>query len=293
MDLGAFNKQVNRSFDNERLYKDWAEYRGDITNYILDHLEGCANKILVIGAGNCNDLALEPLQEKSESLILTDIDVEAMVDGLERQGLDGQFELVDYLGIEGTDIMASLDEVCQAFTKERYDQWLNDLVTTVNEDRFVWTKEAPSLVIVMPIYTQLVFRQVEYLLDERLKMGLNRLRQSTYAKKRLLEEMPKLIHAFNTSLFEMATQGAKLIIFSDFIEDSSSGPYSLGFNEVTFEAVYQGYFSAYGMGLGHFGLYDMAERLEAYGPKWFKWPLTAQRVLFVKGLCFDLVGTSV
>lgn len=291
MNIKAFNELLNSSYSAQNQYDEWSGYREAITSYIEEAMGDEVDTILILGAGNCNDIGLKHLIRRSKQLILTDIDGEAVRRGSMRQQVEVQIMGMDYLGIEGTKLMAGLSDLCAFFSEDRYNQWLESLVSTIKERRFTWSQAVPDIVVVMPIYTQLIFRQVEHQLNEAYKIKLITSKQLAFAQGQLLEEVPKVIQSFNLSLIEMAQQGSTLIVYSDYIEDSPMGPYCQGFKDKRFDVMFHQYHKTYGMGLGHYGMEDLAYTLKRYNEQWFMWPFTVDRTLFVKAACFVATNT--
>ncbi len=291
MNLKAFNEGLNSSFDKNNQYKEWSMYRETITSYVESVIEDRVQRILIVGAGNCNDIDLKVLNEKCHTLILSDVDGLSVNEGLVRQKAEGVVEVLDYLGIEGTGIIGSLRELCCSFDSEAYGCWLKEMLVMVESNRFICKGEIPDVVVVMPIYTQLVFRQVEEQLKASFQEGIITLKAYGQTVRELLDVMPRVIKAFNKNLIELTKWGARLIVFSDYLEDQPDGYYSKAFELRNFDEVYDQYYLQHGIGLGHYGMYDLEEKLEHQHEKWFLWPFTKERILFVKGECF-VAGTS-
>lgn len=93
MSQEKFYSQLNRSREDYR-YDLWKHYRTRVTEMIVNQLGGDEDKVLVLGAGNLDDLDVGSLCEKSDELYLTDIDTESVIEGLMKQGMYGHIGLV-------------------------------------------------------------------------------------------------------------------------------------------------------------------------------------------------------
>jgi hypothetical protein len=96
--------QKRSSKDDE--YNDWAEYRAQLTEFILKHTRSGAS-LLIAGAGKCNDMDLRTLQEHCGSITLSDYRPETAEEAFRRYGLErsekSQFLQSDYVGIPDED----------------------------------------------------------------------------------------------------------------------------------------------------------------------------------------------
>ena len=67
-------------------YTDWAGYREQLTGFILEHTDPHTTACIV-GAGECNDFDLRRLNSHFDRLLLLDRNVDAMQEGMARQGV--------------------------------------------------------------------------------------------------------------------------------------------------------------------------------------------------------------
>ncbi|MFJ7638194.1 hypothetical protein ACIQXR_12820 [Peribacillus sp. NPDC097224] len=81
--MEAFQRDLNHNRDEYRRIK-WGKHRERVTE-LFDTVfskQAFVNKIGIIGAGNCDDLDLNHLSTKCNSIYLFDIDKESMVNGI-------------------------------------------------------------------------------------------------------------------------------------------------------------------------------------------------------------------
>src|SRR5688500_2807655 len=92
-----------------RITRDgWSRYsshREHLTR-LLTKKDFPGGRLLVLGAGNCNDLDLQGLLRSFSELHLVDIDAEALDWGVNEQGLSGNEQIVLHGGLDVTGIAA-------------------------------------------------------------------------------------------------------------------------------------------------------------------------------------------
>ena len=71
-------QQIKEKFIMKNAWKDWEEYRSQLTDIIL---ETNPESICIIGAGRCNDIDLLRILNTAERVICMDVDYESMLSG--------------------------------------------------------------------------------------------------------------------------------------------------------------------------------------------------------------------
>jgi len=96
--------QRSLNLESAALWEDYAAHRRRVTELILGHRTGRpSDGLVVLGAGNCNDLELEQLLDGFAAVHLVDIDAEALMGAAKRQripasaclGLHGDVDVTD------------------------------------------------------------------------------------------------------------------------------------------------------------------------------------------------------
>ncbi len=281
-----FFQQLNRSQELEVQYKLWQAYRETITSYIIEHTMDIqkTNKVVIIGAGNSNDIDLGKLVNRFHEVVLTDIDLDSMTRGQERQLVKGcLIRVVDYLGLginqEGLYELELNHEIA-------FDRYLEKCIREIDCGELENQIVGSDIIVVLPIYTQLFFGYIDNYL--KIKLNDNSISEATYFKclHKLLEYMPMVIQKFNEGIVNKLKADQKLVVFSDLLEDQPSGTYDQQYLIENMDQAYERYVEQYGMGLGHYGLYHIEEKLNLLDGKWFRWPFSEDRVMFVKGEIF-------
>jgi len=284
MDLKTFNRELNTSYDQDNKYVQWTDYRHAVTDFIVKKLVVNKGTVLVLASGNCHDLDLQVLIQENHRVILSDIDGKSMEDGLKKQRVYVETFEIDYLGLSEIDWLDELQKICLSGHQVDYTNWLTQLSATVKEKHFKWQGAPIDVTICLPIYTQLLFAQVEGQLRQYLLSDI--LSEEVYNNylRGLLDMMPKVIAYFNEGLLDLARKGSQLIVLSDCLEDVPEGQYSQAYEAGEFQQAYDLYCESYGMGLGHYGLYDLEAHYPPIESRWFRWPFAEDRVLYVRGI---------
>lgn len=296
--MREFYEALN-SWDKKNRLDRWAVYRSQITDFVLssamDTKEGPMDadghnkpRLLIIGAGGCEDIGLRDLQEAGYDVTLSDIDLAVMEEALVREDLLGvKLWQLDYLRLEESGLIDAFEDLCKggAFFGDLADAAEQILQVASNaswgsNDRF-------DLVICLPIYTQLLFFYMSELLNNAYAKGLIDAEAVSGVQQLLLEGMPEVISRFNDNMISRLTRGGRLTVFSDLIEDKPDGPYTESFEDgLTVSGVIDAYVAEYGMGLGNYGLYDMSDKMTEIAKKWFLWPFSEERCMIVEGISY-------
>lgn len=125
--------QAARNEDSRAHWTRYAPHRQRVLGLLLP-LARAGGRLLLVGAGNCNDLDLQRLQPHFTHIHLADVDGDAMRWGLAQQGLTGHPAFVLHEGVELTGASpwqrltaapgaASADDLQQATAALRSHQW--------------------------------------------------------------------------------------------------------------------------------------------------------------------------
>ncbi len=294
--------QLNESLGDETTFHRWTSYRQQLTEFITEHISGCEST-LVIGAGNCNDISLSSLVQATcdetrrgdidkstyvnfqdrARIVLSDIDGQAMERGCERQGVSLPMAVIDYTGLSGSVLMERFEKALTLGVTTEIDDVLDAMVSCV-QGQESWTKECYDLLIVLPIHTQIFYRELEDILNFALVTDEISEKDYSLIQQRILDKVPLVIQAFNKHLRELLKYDGHLVIFFDCLEDVAGGNYDLAYERQSFQEAYDVYHQEYGMGLGHYGIYEMEEHMKTFDQCWLKWPIEGERCIFVKGV---------
>ncbi len=102
-------------------YTDWAGYREQLTGFILEHSDPHTT-VCIVGAGACNDLDLSRLTGHFDRLLLLDRNMDAIREGIARQGVripEECFIQADLLGIPDETYRSIADHMLSAIREQQ------------------------------------------------------------------------------------------------------------------------------------------------------------------------------
>ncbi len=143
--------------------KNWAEYRNILTNFILNNSVNC-EKILIVGAGACNDIDIMRIADKISKVVLTDRDLRIVRQACEDKFPKAEIEIVysDYVGITDEDY-SILVELLRGYLRSGGSINEFDSVFLENAERLL-TNAVPSveitekydIVVAAAVHSQLI-----------------------------------------------------------------------------------------------------------------------------------------
>ena len=283
-----FNQLINTSTNNR--FSLWSDYRKYVTDLIYGYLqEANIKEAFLIGAGASDDLDIKHFMNQLTHITLSDIDVSALNLAVQKYQLkQNQYNIqeMDYTGL--ADLVEWNDFVkimLRIKNHKQIDQLIEIFKKSIENNHFSIEQKFDS-VIVSPIYTQLLFHQ----LNSNLTI-LNNLNYSidliNYCRNQFLEIMPKVISHFNNNILKLLKINGLMIVMSDIFEASVDSPVytkisSAMHSRSSMEQYYQEYFEKYGYGLGDFGLSDLETKAKQTDAKWIAWPFTENKTIYVK-----------
>jgi hypothetical protein len=148
--IETHNQQMNASYDVDKLYQEYTDYRQLVTAHVRKIIKG-GNDVLVIGAGNLNDIDISVFDESKVTFV--DVDKTAVINGIKRQGQKvDNFNIIkgDLTGLDTTDFFSKLEA--------------SDIESYYDFDIKI-ELESYDVIVVLPIYTQLLLPQLMSRLD--------------------------------------------------------------------------------------------------------------------------------
>ena len=88
-------------------------HRRCVTGLILSACRPGAQRLCVLGAGNCNDLDLQELSQAYEETRLVDLDAHALEEACQRQSVAASAQVVPHRGTDLSGIAARLTALCR------------------------------------------------------------------------------------------------------------------------------------------------------------------------------------
>lgn len=297
--IEEFNQIHNQASKRREI---WKTYRKDVTSYILHFLTNKNSEILktlIIGAGNCDDIDLSMIQKTKSHIYLSDVDSAALNHAVKSYQIDKQKTTI--LQTEFTGLFDSLlwndfvNNMLKLKTKQEIDEELKRLQNRIKNYSFL--KEYQNqfdLIIVTPIYTQLLYQQ--------LVVNLSVLESVNYSSELInhindsfLHFMPTVIQQFNQNTIALLSNRGTLVVMSDIYEVQNDTPLLQELHEYIIQpeqldSYQKKYLEKYGYGFGDFGLYHLEETMNLKTYKWFEWPFSKEKTMFVKVEIFEPKG---
>lgn len=285
-----FNKILNQ--DKQNRFELWGNYRKNLTSYIIQNLPKTERNLngFIFATGNSDDLDLEILTKTIKHITLSDIDKTSLEKAITKYNLDssevGVF-IMDYIGLNIDNNWNDFVKILlQVDDKKNIDYFFKKLESSILNYRFPETIQSYDIVIISPIYTQLLLQQglsyISILKDLNYSFDLLK-----YITEKLMDLMPMVIETFNNNVVSCLNKNATLIAISDIFEARLDSDFyqslSKGIHEPNqTEQIYEEYRNTYGIGLGDYGLIHLDHCLKQTQFKWFEWPFNTEKSLFVK-----------
>lgn len=187
--MEAFQKELNHNRDEFRRTK-WAQHREQVTGLFDTVLSKQApvDKIGIMGAGNCDDLDLDHLATRCNSIYLFDIDKESMINGIKNfsESTQCKIQLVEFdvTGLGKMDFEQTLTSMLM--NGERTDKVVEYLLKTnhhlseIIHNEFAEYIGTFDIFATSAIYTQLFYNWAVATLEKNKhhyeQMDLNRIK---------------------------------------------------------------------------------------------------------------------
>ncbi len=285
--LRNFNVQLNNS-DMDRQLK-WKEYRDQITRFIKVNLTSERyEKLLILGAGNCDDIDLERLSGFCASITLADIDYNAMQRAVEKYRLERKSTTLVEIDFTGLDKSPEWNDFINRILLCKSDRDIESLFDVMRDK--IRKAEFPfrndfDIVIVSPIYTQLLLPQATGYLNILKQLDFNSKFLKT-VETQLMDLVAYSIEILNGNIKLIAENSLDVFIISDILEAKTNSEFhrkmvALG-SDSEIEAFYKQYVNEYGVGAGDYGLEDFSDEVKPDKSAWLKWNFSPDRMIFTK-----------
>ena len=291
--IESFNHQLNkRTYHSDSISKDFGAQIELLLKSAFLRLEQ-KRKIVIIGAGNLNDLSLDFVLRFFDKVVLTDVDIDTVSETVRYMRLPNKLKQklecrrIEYTGFEQNQFFADFKErLVNCYTEEKIKQVIDSKLLHLNRYKFLKDDDDIDFIYVSPIYTQLVYHQVQSECDVLQENGYP-IHLVDYIKGYLLDEMINVIDRFNNNLVKKLQQNGVMFVLSDIFQlKNSSGFYRRVKNSIrnysVMEELYEGYKEKYGMGLGDYGLYNLDGKLKNTLSRWLIWPYDEESSFIVK-----------
>jgi len=293
--IEKFNIDVNSSGDPESKYAGWQSYRAKVTQFISDNMNrGETNSLFVFGAGECNDIDLIFLASVFDSVVLSDIDLFSITEGITRQQLDKERQekiskqRLDYSGLEEAGFFETLSQMAGKKADEKeIVKYIKNIIRSA-EKREIQTdkKDTYDTVIVLPTYTQIAFTQMEALLRILYDYGIYQLDTLNRILNEMYNAMPAILERYNELILSKVKSGGKVIVLTDILEITDSSLLAKLKQKIEEEEYIKEYISENHSELALLGLENIKQSLDKTEERYCIWPFDDRRqylVIFTAG----------
>jgi len=286
----SFNETINHSYNIPQRHNNWAEYREKVTAFITS-IDLDNKDVLIVGAGNLNDIDLNQFGNATKGITLLDVDSAAMTTGLKRQNLDpAEYTLLelDLTGLDqesGNDLsnVNSENSFFDNFTDALTYGTLKSFVENYDNHQLSYNLPEYDVIIILPIYTQILFHQLMNLAHHTLP------RVDEQIAQMIMELSGGLLSKINNKLLGCIAKQGIVVALSDVLEYSrGSAEYTelsaIVADQVQTTAFYESYLNTYGYSLGAYGLYDLASKCAVELEQFILWDFDENRRMLVKSI---------
>lgn len=289
--IGQFNQDVNRSLDPDTKFPRWANYRQQIGGLV----SGAWPQSVVLGAGALNDVDLALLCSASDGVVLADIDTDAVRKGIERQGLPPvlrqKIEVIqhDFSGAHNARLFERLEAAVQRqVPAAKIIEILSEILTAMKPEPLLPGRSF-DLVLSCPVYTQLVYTQIEVLLKILHSTSLYPYDELNQILISAHHGMMTILRRYNDLMLALMGPDSRLVVLSDVLELQADDPrlglltdqFAQNHVDITF---IQALLDEQGLDLALNGLADLEARLDSYETGYFLWPFNADKSFVVQSL---------
>lgn len=196
----------------ENAWEEWAAYRLNVTNYLIDNIED-KSELAVFGAGRCNDVDLKLLLMHFEHLVLVDLDKDSMLEALKNQGLENEPRITlvvsDFVGIGPNDYRAFADTLVYTVRQKGLATPVEELAQAALREIDKLYTQAMARPLTFKAYTNIavigIHSQLISMIDWIWQAVLQTLgQQETSVRQKIMAINTAFIKRFNTALLENA-----------------------------------------------------------------------------------------
>ena len=288
--IEIFNKNLNN--DQTKRFERWMDYRFKIDDFLSPVLLDASlnkNQALIIGCGNLDDLNLKTVTTLFKSITLTDIDLESIKHGVSKQGVSTtnlQYLRLELTGFEDSHFFDHLIQVIMECENQACIQkYIDDHLTQIEKYQFLLDKSY-DLIIISPIYTQLIYHQILNITQTIREIGHDS-NILEWIESYMLDLMPQVVERLNKNIINILSPKGRLVVLSDIFQSQNGTEFDQLIKKAIqskkeMDKIYLYYLNKYGYGLGDFGLYNLDELLKTINYRWIIWPFDSDISMVVK-----------
>jgi|GEM_PF-2992923 len=290
--LDRFNRDVNGSVP-EDAYTRWSAYRREITAFMGKTLEGPQGSVIVFGAGGLNDVDLNYLCDRFGEVVLTDVDVQSVEAGIAQQGIGseqkGKIEIIqcDYTGAAAFGLFEKLETLVQdAAPADAVADYIGEAFGTMRGGEELRGRRF-DFVYSCPVYTQLVYTQIEVFLKILYEYGLYPYEDLNRILTAAHHHMVRLIGRYNDLLLSVLRDYGRIMVWTDIVEVAKGGDAEKtvgGLWENRDAGRLEEIVREDGLDFGMLGRDDLISKMDLTGTYYAVWPFNHKKEYLCQGL---------
>lgn len=269
-----FNINLNKSYCKDYKYDEWSGYRSKLTNII--NSSKLSGEVLIVGAGNLNDLDIQKINNDDVNLTLLDIDGNAILSGLERQKINKENVKIMKFDL----LQAGFVDIMYEFRTSLKNSNLDAFFEKCRNKELNYKLGKFKTIIVSPIYTQILFHQMLEVVKKCDKVDKNETFQ------RVLIFVGEFLAKINDQLINSLEDDGKIIVISDILEYATNSE-ELKFlkenieNNEVIDKFHDEYLEKYGYTLGSYGINNIESKMDLIKENYLLWNFDKKRELLV------------
>ncbi len=240
------------------------------------------NLAIILGAGRCNDFSLSLFLGEMKQLVLSDVDRKSIFECAKKYP-SVKFSDEEYTGFASINFFENFGRRMWAIKdKDGIRKYVDEVSRAVENYQFLTEyKKRADFILVSPIYSQLVYHQIQLELAGLVNDGYSKKLANEFAML-FLQKMTDIIDRFNKNVVELLNDDGKLVVFADVFQMQKGEPfYTKVKNAINrkdiMDEIHNGYQKKYGYGLGDYGLLSMDEYIHKVKSRWLLWDFDEQR----------------
>ncbi|MFE4133552.1 hypothetical protein [Peribacillus sp. YIM B13482] len=223
--METYQREMNHNRDEFRKMR-WKQHRSQVTG-LFDAVfskKEIVDKMAIVGAGNCDDLDIDYLAAKCNSIYLFDIDMESMEKGIENlpEHTRKKIQLVeiDVTGLDKMDFDHHLSSMLDRGEKaEEIIQYVKDAenrLGRLSESIFANHYNGFDVIATSAIYTQLFYNWAKELLSDYSNQYQNK--DAEEIKNGLLDLRDEIVRTLNHSISKCIKENGFYITWTDILK---------------------------------------------------------------------------
>lgn len=300
LDIKNFSTLLNNSISTEYKINNWNNYRNKIKSFINKNIQNKKEKkIVVLGAGDCGDVALKFLKNNFKKVLLTDIDENALKRGLKSQNnSDIEYNIIDYTGLDNIKFFEKLISLLNKVKGvHKIINYIDNSLENIKQKNLPnELQDEFEVVLSLPIYTQFLYQHFQTLINYYKiykKYNSNEISEiSTF----ILNKTKTVIKNYNYFIKEITTENGRIISLLDMLEYKSDSKEIKKIRSLETlkkrkdkDKLIKNLIKKSGFGIPNYAFNDLKDIFSEKKSKWLLWNFDKNRTFIVKIILFEKI----